>query len=361
MSAKREGIRKRGDSYLVDVTVNGKRHTRTCATYEEAKIARLQIEAELRGAALQQQQAEQSATSWTLGEALAKTIEVRWADSKNEVKAIRTAKVAITHFGADRRLDTIKTADLDDYVQWLRRQHNAPATINRKLAALSAMFTVAMERNGCDRKPRIIRQPEPTHRIRYLSTEEEMMVLSLLQQWKQQAVKEAVITLVDTGMRVGELMAMQTKDVDLKANIISIWHNKGDLPRSIPMTDRVRAIVAERCGRSRGLVFFNLSRETLRYHWDRVRSAMGLDEDDQFVPHSLRHTCATRLVQRGVSLFKVQKLLGHSTITVTERYSHLSDRDLQEAIEVLQGTVVPSQQRVADTCNIVAEPEPSNV
>jgi len=212
-----------------------------------------------------------------------------------------------------------------------------------------------MEREGCTRRPRIIRQPEPTHRIRYLAVDEEMMALSLLQQWQQPTIKETVITLIDTGMRVGELLKLSVRDVDLNENIISIWQNKGDLPRSVPMTDRVRQIIEARCERSRGLVFFDLNREVLRYYWDRVRSAMDLDDDDQFVPHALRHTCATRLVQAGVSLFVVQKLLGHSTITVTQKYAHLAQSNLREAIDVLQGKVVPASQPVAEIRNIVAE------
>ena len=353
-TAARDGIRQRGNSFLVDVTVNGKRRTATCATYEEAKVKRLQMEADLRGAALEQKQVDPAC--WTMRQAFNKSVDIRWANSKNEAKARATAEEAVQFFGEDRALETIKTTDVDDYVAHLKRNlKNGPATINRKLAALSALFTDAMEREGCTRKPRIIRQPEPTHRIRYLTTEEEMMALSLLRQWNQLPVMDAVTVLIDTGMRVGELLGLQVRDVDLKENIISIWQNKGDLPRSVPMTDRVRKIIEARCERSRGLVFFDMHREVLRYYWDRVRSAMDLDDDDQFVPHALRHTCATRLVQAGVSLFVVQKLLGHSTITVTQKYAHLAQSNLREAIDVLQGTVIPAQQRVAESRNIVAE------
>ncbi len=348
---KRDGIRQRGNSWLVDITINGTRRTATCSTHEEAQLTRAQLEVELRG----KQQDQAKATGWTLKQAYDTTADMRWANTKNEGKAKACAKEAMAFFGADQVMDGITTNEIDEYVKHLRKRGNSAATINRKLASLSAMFTDAVERGGCTKKPRIIRQPEPTHRVRYLSPEEELMLLSLMKQWQQPACYDAIVVLVDTGMRVGELLAMQVKDIDLRENIISIWQNKGDLPRSVPMTQRVREIIEQRCGRSRGLVFFDLGRETLRYYWDRARSAMDLDEDDQFVPHSLRHTCATRLVQAGVSLFVVQKILGHSSITVTERYSHLSQRDLRSAIDVLQGTCIPNQQPVADPRNIVAD------
>lgn len=351
---KREGIRQRGDSYLVDVTVNGKRRTRTCKTYDEAVVARLQLEVEMRGAPVAA--ASTSPTCWDLARAYATTLEMRWRDTKNETKAARNARDVVAFFGGARHLDTITTGDVDDYVKHLRAKKNSPGTINRKLAALSAMYTDADERGGCSRKPRLIRQPEPTHRIRYLSVEEEQLLASLMIQWNQPAVLDAITVLLDTGMRVGELLALEVKDIDLKENIISIWVNKGDLPRSVPMTMRVRDIIAGRLAASRGLVFYNLTRETLRYYWDRARSAMGLDDDDQFVPHALRHTCATRLVQKGVSLFVVQKILGHSSIQVTEKYAHLSQRELKDAINVLQGTVIPLSQPVAAPATFVAEP-----
>lgn len=356
-SKKRDGIRQRGNSWLVDITINGRRRTATCPTHEEAQLTRARIEVDLRG----KQQEQAAATGWSMRQAYNVSAEMRWANTKNEGKAKACAKEAMEFFGDDRAMESITTNDIDDYVKQLRKKGNSPATINRKLASLSAMFTDAVERGGCVKKPRIIRQPEPTHRVRYLAPEEEMMLLSLLRQWKQDATVDAVVVLIDTGMRVGELLAMQVKDVDLRENIVSIWQNKGDLPRSVPMTARVREIIERRCDRSRGLVFFDLGRETLRYYWDRARSSMDLDDDDQFVPHALRHTCATRLVQAGVSLFVVQKILGHSSITVTERYSHLSQRDLRSAIDVLQGTCIPDQQRVAEARNIVAEPVASKV
>jgi integrase len=349
----KDGIRQRGSSYLVDVTVQGERKTATFKTYEEAVIGRLQMEATMRGAVIQRDAAA-NPDSWSIKKAYDTTLEMRWRDTKNEVKAARNARDAMTFFGADRTLDSIGVSDVDEYVKHLRKKGNSPGTINRKLASLSAMFTDAEERGGCIKKPRLIRQPEPTHRVRYLTVEEEQLLAGLMIQWNQPAVLEAITVLLDTGMRVGELLALQVKDIDLRENIISIWQNKGDLPRSVPMTQRVREIVSGRCAASRGLVFYNLTRETLRYYWDRARSAMGLDDDDQFVPHALRHTCATRLVQSGVSLYVVQKILGHSSIQVTERYAHLSQRDLRDAINVLQGTVIPTQHRVAEHATSVA-------
>jgi len=356
----REGIRQRGNSWLVDLTINGKRRTKTCSSYEEAKVARLQMEAEARGKALGMGQPAES-ESWSLQKAYMVTLETRWQHGRNEGKCKAAAKEAMDHFGAETKLDAITTTDVDRYIKKLRSNGNASATVNRKLAALSAMFTDAIHRDGCTRKPRIIRQPEPRHRIRYLSKDEEVTLVGLMTQWGQQGVAETIMVLIDTGMRVGELLAMAPRDIDQAQGIISIWKNKADLPRSIPMTDRVRRIITRRLEGKPTTLFHDVHREVLRYYWDRARSAMDLDNDTQFVPHALRHTCASRLVQAGVSLYVVQKLLGHSTIAVTEKYAHLNQDALRGAIDVLQGSSRPHPQHVADPRNIVADGERSKL
>jgi site-specific recombinase XerD len=74
-----------------------------------------------------------------------------------------------------------------------------------------------------------------------------------------------------------------------------------------------------------------IKQATLNYHFNRAKALSGLTDKD-LVVHSLRHTFASRLVKAGVNLAVVQKLLGHSSIVVTMRYSHLDMVDLQSAV-----------------------------
>ena len=337
MKSKEErGIYKRGNTFVVDIRVKGKRAVEVCPSHDVALIRRDELRAQLRRAAQQLAGLPAAGNIWTMHKALRTSADVRWRGSKDGTKAISRAKEAVEFFGRDTALDEVTTERIDQWVTALRAKGNQSGTINRKLYALSALFTDALERGGCSRKPRMQRQSEPPHRIRYLSAMEERQVCMHLLQWGEVASQQAVVVLLDTGMRVGELMALRINDVDLGHNLISVWENKADLPRSIPMTDRVRQIIGDRCITRKGLLFDDLQRSHFEYSWNKVRKEMGLDGDDQFVLHALRHTCATRLVQRGISLYTVQKLLGHSSITVTEKYAHLSGRELADAINVLQ-------------------------
>lgn len=94
-------------------------------------------------------------------------------------------------------------------------------------------------------------------------------------------------------------------------------------------------VIADRMKQHRGRVFPH-DHNWLRATWDQARSAMGFAHDKGFVPHALRHTCASRLIQRGVPLKVVQEWLGHKTITVTMRYAHLAPANLMAAVEALE-------------------------
>jgi integrase len=147
---------------------------------------------------------------------------------------------------------------------------------------------------------------------------------------------DAIKVLLDIGCRCGEIWCIQARDVHEATGMLAIWENKADHPRSVPMTSRVKEILKRRAGRYPTGKLFPFENPWLRNQWDRVKAVMKLENDDQFVPHCLRHTCASRLVQRGLSIVKVQKWLGHKTIQITLRYAHLAPADLLEGAAMLE-------------------------
>jgi site-specific recombinase XerD len=80
---------------------------------------------------------------------------------------------------------------------------------------------------------------------------------------------------------------------------------------------------------------FTMSCFQVENAWKWVRKQMGLEQDKEFVPHHLRHSFASRLAGKDISLYIIKELLGHSTIQVTEKYAHLSPAKLAEAVTVL--------------------------
>jgi integrase len=208
-----------------------------------------------------------------------------------------------------------------DWIKDMRAARKSDGTINRKLAALSKMMSEAVKAGGLAAKPPFPRLREPQGRIRYLNAEEEHALLAVLDQHGKTLEREMVAVLLDTGLRISELLALEARDVDPKANLITIWHNKTDLPRSVKMTRRVRDLVTARLALVKPLDdkrLYPVDYDAFHFVYMRACHILGLDD---VVIHTLRHTCCTRLVQRGIDLKTVMAWMGHKSITTTMRYA----------------------------------------
>ncbi len=330
-------IRKDGSKFKIDVNFQGRRKRASASTQEEAELKEKAIlESLMYGVSSEvNQYLEYSKKVWTLKEAFDCTCKNVWDHSKDSVQLSRNAEEALKFFGPSKPINEITTEALDSFVDHLKSRGRSDSTINRKLAGVSKMMTEAQRRGRLDHKPFIPRRKESQGRIRYITPEEETQMLTLLTQWSMTDMIDCVIVLVDTGVRTGELRAIEERDVDWRTNRISIWENKTDHPRSIPMTERVQEVIRRRMKLHRGRLF-PFKAGWLRYPWDRLKGNMGLATDDQFVPHCLRHTCASRLAQRGVALQVIQSWMGHKAIQITLRYAHLAPSNLDSALAVLE-------------------------
>jgi integrase len=330
------GIRERGDSFIIDVCVGGVRRTCTRRTRDEAALAYADLRAELlRNVGADSPRVGAHGSTWTLKQALDKTTATTWSDKTSKAKLTRNAEIAVEFFGAATPLTAVTADRLDDYTAHLTKAGNSNATINRKLAAVSKMLTLAVERGKLAHRPKIHRKREGVGRVRFLTEHEELNALRLLSHWGKLDHAEAVVVLIDTGLRGGELWRLEGRDCDLTQGLLHIWQTKNQHPRSVPMTDRVRHIIETRRALHSGPLFPRSNNAWFEHVWGRMKAALDLSQDTQFVPYALRHTCASRLIQRGVNLKVVQEWLGHRSISITLRYAHLCPANLLSAVQVL--------------------------
>jgi integrase len=331
MNATLENIQKRGDALLVDVTKNGKRHRVTCATVDEALAVRSKL----------QRASGNVQESWTLEEAINACHETCWRGIANEENSLRNAALALNFFGKNTPVNEITQDWLDGFLAQLRKAGSSNGTINRKMATLSRVLSYAVECRKLSPldKPKFRRQKEMEGRMRILTNTEEEQVLAYLGQWGKEDEAECVCILADSGLRPSELFRLEARDCDFKVGkhgAMQIAFTKNGKTRVVPMTLRVREILLRRVEITATGPLFPFDKDWLIRAWSRVRSVMGQDHDKEFIPYALRHTCASRLVQRGVPLTVIQKWLGHESIRVTQRYAKIRPEDLFAAVEVLE-------------------------
>jgi integrase len=221
---------------------------------------------------------------------------------------------------------------LDDLIGKLRARGNSNATINRKMAALSKLLRKAYKMGVIHSLPEFRRQKERAGRIRFLDLEEEERLFNAIRARSEDAHRLCIF-LVDTGCRLGEALGLTWNDVqDGRA---SFWITKSARSRTVPMTGRAqRAVKIPKNGRPGP--FAMLRQAPFRAMWNEAKAEIGLGDDMQVVPHVLRHTCASRLVQGGIDMRRVQMWLGHQTLQMTMRYAHLATSDLDPCVDVLE-------------------------
>ena len=328
-------IRKRGSAWQVDVSFQGKRRQEQAPDEIQAKIRELEMLQEL-----QDEAAGKASKTWTLEQAVEKVEALIWKGTPSHHSTMKNARLMLGFFGKRTLLKDIDTDWVDRWVVYLEKEGNASGTINRKLACLSKVLSFAVERGALNKKPHLGRKPEGEGRIRWLSDEEEKTLLSLFEAWEKQDHKDLVAFLLDTGCRPGEAYGLTSRDVNFESGMATFWETKNGSSRSVPMTSRVREILLRRAKDTVRPFPFNDS--WLRSQWDRARFKMGLAEDAQFVPYCCRHTCASRLAQRGVHLAVIRAWMGHKTLQITMRYAHLSPTDLLSGAKALeQGRDIP--------------------
>jgi integrase/recombinase XerD len=160
--------------------------------------------------------------------------------------------------------------------------------------------------------------------------------------------RELCITALLSGLRLAELLNLRWNDLDFTSKIIQVKNSetfttKSRKNRIVPMSKELFRLLKDRQENMRNesaFVFHNkrgkpLKEQTISQKFKKYVISAGINDKLHF--HSLRHSFATHLVKKGVPLFAIQKLLGHSTSKTTEIYSHLLPQQLHREVNILAG------------------------
>ena len=239
-------------------------------------------------------------------------------------------------------LDEITPDDLVGFQKKKLAGGYAPTTVNRIIVLTRYLFNLAMK---WDLLPGVRKNPASETRLfkdnkkeRFLSHEESLVLMEKVRNSKNPQLKFIVPLLLLLGCRKRELLDAKWDEFDLDLRIWRIPKSKTGV-RHVPVSEAVLAIFRE-LPRWEGCPYVIPNPKTKKpfvsffHSWDTARKEAGMPE---LRVHDLRHSLASFLVNSGRSIYEVQRILGHSQIQTTQRYAHLSQETLLDAVNSVAG------------------------
>jgi integrase len=324
-------VRQRGSSFVVDFMVKGKRTRETFD--DETSARRWEIEAKAAIAlgkslpSVRNNRTDSGGGLDTLGQLYDYTVERHWRNNPKITApdtAIRSGQKVVDFFGRNMPVHKINEDECKRLVNSVIDAGFCYATADRRLAALSKMLGFAVDKGVIDKAPKMPMSGKTGERLRFLTKEEAKQLLDLWLTWDQPELHAFTVFGIHTGARLGDLLGCKWKQFGVGYRTV-IFHSqaKGSNIRTLPMSKV--AIAAMETMRSRHPdsegPFCHMKKDGhLRTMWDRMQDIMKWDD---VVIHTLRHTCATWMLESSGNPRKVQQWLGHKRIETTMKYAKL--------------------------------------
>ena len=249
-------------------------------------------------------------------------------------KHLRDIKPMMIEKFKRERLATPTKHDKED-----RPRPRTPASVNRDLACLSKILSMAFDNELIDSNPmrRVRLLKENGSRERFITADEEVKLFAKLT-GRRDHIRSVVTIALNTGMRRGEILDLQWEHVNFIARTIFIARSKTGKTRTIPMNDIVfeELKALKQDAGTRDFVFSvsktGVNIDSIKTGWRNACAAAGI-VDLRF--HDTRHTFATRLRANGVHEWDIRDLLGHTTTRMTSVYTHQTPANLRQAVTTL--------------------------
>jgi site-specific recombinase XerD len=334
------GLYKRGPVWWMRFTYNGKQVRKPTETADK-KLAEKIYHKVMTQVAEGKWFEKPVGADKTVRELLEKYLQEHSARNKAVKSYVRDKSLAghLNRFMGDCVVTELTPRVVSDYKVTRRGEGAAANTVNNELRLISHAYNLAIrEWEWAEFNPvsRVSKEKVNNQIERWLTYEEEEKLLVVSPVW----LREIMTFALNTGLRQAEILDLTWDRVDLFRRTLTILEQKNKGKDTLPLNAQALEVLKAK-GRVRSIksnhVFFNSegrriqTRNVLRAFYSAVKKA----EIEKFRFHDMRHTFATRLVQSGVDLYKVQKLLKHKSPVMTQRYAHHYPESLRDGVEVL--------------------------
>jgi len=357
-------IRQRGKTWQVDVKVHAEENPTgspvrvrvAFATEREAVRNELLIRADVmrsgrwnpEGSAGGDAPIRKAKAQHTLKDALALAWDHTthgWVHAKDGKGQLSNAKAVVSFLGESRLCSDVTRRDYERAAEYLRDVcYNSNDTITRKLQAMHRVLWFAEDREWILARPKWNRPPPGVAREFVFSRELEAQTIAYFRAVEGEPEMADLFQFgIETGARLGELIALRMEDVLLDASYVRIFgkvqangrrSTKTGESRTVILTDVSKEVYQRRLKAvgSRGLMFPAMTSEKVSREMRMAREALGHEGNREFTFHATRHTCGTRMAEQRVPLNDMMDQLGHGTVAMTRRYTKLSPAARRETI-----------------------------
>lgn len=266
-------------------------------------------------------------------------LELEKGLSSNTINAYRRDLYDFIDISNEKNLDILARGSINSYILSLKERKLAPTSIIRKVASLRGFFKWATAMSIFDKNPAsTLEQPKIPQRLpKVISLKEVDEILNSNLTPMQKLVIEF---LYSCGLRVSELVNLKLTDIDIMAKYVRCF-GKGSKERIIPVGAYAinilksylpyRELIIKRNNlTSKALLINDDGRKVSRQDVYNLVHKQGKLINKNISPHTLRHSFATHLLENGADLRVVQELLGHSDVSTTQLYTHISKKRLKD-------------------------------
>jgi site-specific recombinase XerD len=286
------------------------------------------------------------------------TVFETYTSANSHKKSLGTEKGLYTNWLqpviGKKRLDEIISLDLERVKSTMLKDGKSPRTVQYTFAVLRQIFNHAVDAGlFAGSMPRVKVPKFNNQRQRFLSVDEANNLLEKLKTKSMTSYRISLLSLY-CALRFGEIAALKWQHINLTDRLITMVDTKNTDSRSAYMPDAVFNMFTEmEEGKPGDLVFPTKDGNTMSQISDSFMDAVDdlklnegvTDRKMKVVFHTLRHSCASHLVMTGVDLTTVQSILGHKTLAMTNRYSHLSPAHKKAAMTSMDTVMKPKKQR----------------
>ena len=267
--------------------------------------------------------------------------------SNNTIESYKRDLEKFLEFNKDKNIDKISNGDLKEYIKYLNKENLNEKSIARNISSLKSFYKFLVISKYINNNPSdALFLPKVKKSLPNTLTEDEVLKLLDVEltddfSYRNKAMLELMYA---TGLRVSELINLKLQDIDLSQDIIRTF-GKGSKERVIPIGDYSKEYLEKYIYGYRGSM---LKKESCEYLFlnnhgmkmtrqgffkiiKKIAKEKGINKD--LSPHTLRHSFASHLLKYGADLRTIQELLGHSDISTTQIYTHITNEELKKNYE----------------------------